>query len=277
MNSRIITDHPQFGRSLWLDNGVLELVIPLDWGIRIARLAYVGGENVFVEQSADMTDFTTPEGWRLRGGHRLWVSPESDADYYPDNDPVEYALTDKGVKLIQKPDPLLGVEKSMELTLEENRVRVLHGIKNVASSTVECALWTMSVMAPGGTERIPLPEVTPPAWTPRFSLTFWPYTDPADPRFRAGENELTVTHLPMERRFKLGVSHPARPVTFGRNGVVFSVDWDTESGSAYPDGGCSFETFFSRQMTEIETLSPLKTIAPGESAFHEERWELIRN
>ena len=59
-------------------------MVPLSYGIRIGHFALCGGENVFYEQPKDMTELTTPEGWRLRGGHRFWVAPESEKTYCPD-------------------------------------------------------------------------------------------------------------------------------------------------------------------------------------------------
>jgi hypothetical protein len=45
----------------------------------------------------------------------------------------------------------------------------------------------------------------------------------------------------------------------------------------YPDFGCSFETFTNAEILELETLGPLTTLAPGQSASHTERWSAHRN
>ena len=43
-------------------------------------------------------------------------------------------------------------------------------------------------------------------------------------------------------------------------------------GATYPDGGCNFEVFTNSDMIEIESLSPLAALAPGESISHLESW-----
>ncbi|MGL4554687.1 MAG: hypothetical protein ACRC33_26270, partial [Gemmataceae bacterium] len=47
-------------------------------------------------------------------------------------------------------------------------------------------------------------------------------------------------------------------------------------GAAYPDRGCNVETFTDADMLEMETLSPLVTLAPGEAVTHAEAWSLHR-
>jgi hypothetical protein len=45
-------------------------------------------------------------------------------------------------------------------------------------------------------------------------------------------------------------------------------------GAEYPDLGCGVECYTAGDFLELETLAPLVTLAPGESATHVERWSL---
>ena len=56
---------------------------------------------------------------------------------------------------------------------------------------------------------------------------------------------------------------------------LFIKTFDYVEGEKYPDLGCNFETFTNNEMLEIESLSPLKTLAPGESVSHTEHWYLV--
>jgi len=47
-------------------------------------------------------------------------------------------------------------------------------------------------------------------------------------------------------------------------------------GKNYPDNGCTFETYTNDVMLELETLSPLATIAPGGVALHKEEWAFYK-
>ena len=46
---------------------------------------------------------------------------------------------------------------------------------------------------------------------------------------------------------------------------------------AYPDFGCSFEMFTNADFLELETLSPLVELRPGQSVTHTENWSAHRN
>ncbi|MBP5467270.1 MAG: hypothetical protein J6Y43_06900, partial [Clostridia bacterium] len=74
-----------------------------------------------------------------------------------------------------------------------------------------------------------------------------------------------------------GVGHPAGAVTYEIGDTVFKKRIPLYAGKKYPDGGVSFETFVSDFMTEIEGLSPLKTLSPNKTATYTETWELLRN
>jgi hypothetical protein len=43
-------------------------------------------------------------------------------------------------------------------------------------------------------------------------------------------------------------------------------------GDSYPDGGMTYETFTDHAVMEIETLSPMAMMEPGEGITHEEQW-----
>ncbi|MCL2741947.1 MAG: DUF4380 domain-containing protein, partial [Oscillospiraceae bacterium] len=43
----------------------------------------------------------------------------------------------------------------------------------------------------------------------------------------------------------------------------------------YPDFGSSFETYTDGDFLEMETLSPMVTLGPGDSVSHSERWGLF--
>ena len=43
----------------------------------------------------------------------------------------------------------------------------------------------------------------------------------------------------------------------------------------YPDFGSNFEIFANDNFLELETLSPLLTVAPGDSIEHVEEWYLL--
>ncbi|PYJ52637.1 MAG: hypothetical protein DME82_16060 [Verrucomicrobia bacterium] len=71
-----------------LSNGTVELIVLADVGPRIISYRFIGGENQLHEVEADTGQLGRSD-FRLYGGHRLWVSPELESTYFPDNVPVE--------------------------------------------------------------------------------------------------------------------------------------------------------------------------------------------
>lgn len=273
MNVEVRTD-PFGGERLYARNGAVEFAVPLGYGIRVEHFAFCGGDNVFYRQPDGMRDLTTPDGWRLRGGHRLWLAPEGAKTYYPDNEPIRWERQGESIVLTQKADPWLCVRKQMVLSFEgEKGVRVLHRIENTGSSVLRCALWGISSMAPGGTERIRLPKRSG-GYDPLHHLSLWDYTSLGDPRAKYARDEIVLKHEALDEKYKIGVGHPEGAVRYTNKGVTFVLRYDIGQGQPYPDGGVSFETFLCRHMVEMETLSPLRGIAPGGSAEHTEHWEL---
>lgn len=51
---------------------------------------------------------------------------------------------------------------------------------------------------------------------------------------------------------------------------------DYEENALYPDRGCNCELFTMPGFLEVETLSPLKNIKPGDSIMHRENCSLAK-
>ena len=63
-------------------------------------------------------------------------------------------------------------------------------------------------------------------------------------------------------------------VTVKTKGLKFTLDFDYLEGERYPDFECNVESYTNNIMLEIETLSPLYELQPGETKTHVERWNL---
>ena len=56
--------------------------------------------------------------------------------------------------------------------------------------------------------------------------------------------------------------------------MIFELEFPVTDGVPYPDNNVSYETYMCDQMLEMESLSPLYSIAPGETREHTEVWHL---
>lgn len=270
-----IRDIPGRGRVLWLTDGKTELGVALDLGIRILHLSCAGMENLLYEQPEDLSDgLTTPEGWRIYGGHRYWIAPESEKCYYPDNAPVSYESIKNGVRLTQSDDPWLQVRKRLEIAfMEDGSIELHHSAENRSDDTVSYASWGVTTLDKGKA-LISFRRGAPDSYTPSRSISLWGDSSPIDPRIRFDGDAIFASHEPMDSAFKMGIFSPDGHAQLTNKGQQFILSFEAERGVAYPDGGCNFEVYMDRHVLELEALGQLRTLAPGERAEHWERWQV---
>ncbi|MGQ9662677.1 MAG: hypothetical protein ACUVWX_10145 [Kiritimatiellia bacterium] len=264
-----------------LANREVEVIATTDVGPRVIRFGFQGERNLF----AEIPDELGGQGertWKIRGGHRLWLAPEDRRrTYEPDNSPVKAEAMGSGVRIVQKPGKITGVEKCMEMSLapRRNQVRLKHILTNRSSVTVRLAPWALTVMAPDGMAIIPLP----PKISHKRRLThnqewsIWGYTDFADGRWTFGSRYIFFRHDRSRGPGKMGIAHHEGWVAYWLTGFLFVKRFGWIEGAVYPDGGVNFETFANEDFLELESLGPLVDLDQGASVQHEEVWELFRN
>jgi hypothetical protein len=266
-----------------VSNGTVELIVTGDVGPRIIRYGFPGGQNLFKEFAQQMGKSGESE-WQPRGGHRLWIAPEDPVKTYePDNSPVAIRVLEDGVEATGAAGPLTGLQKTMAVKLAAagTGVEVTHEIRNLGQQLYELAPWALTMLAPGGTGIHGFPPRGPHPQNLAASnpLVMWPYTDFTDPRWRLLSRYLVLHQDPENPAGqKLGSYNRRTWAAYLLHGDLFvkrvRVDRPV---SAYPDYGCSFETFTNAEFLEQETLAPLVKLEAGQTAAHTERWGLYAN
>jgi hypothetical protein len=275
------TEYLRLNDCLEITNGEARLVIPTTFGPRVLFYGLDGGDNVFGWHpgAAVETDLGT---WKPYGGHRLWVAPENmPLSYAPDNGPVEYATDGElSATLAQAADPRVGFRKEMKVTLDAagSGVNVEHKITNESGSAVNVAAWALSIMAPGGTVVIPNEPFQPygsDALLPVRSIALWPYTDFTDPRWSYEKEAIRLrVDDSVTTQQKIGVLNKLGWVKYEQPDSVFTKHTVFIADAVYPDLNSNFEVYTDGGFVEIESLSPLKRLEPGEFVEYQERWEL---
>lgn len=264
-----------------LTNGNIEVVITQDVGPRIIRCGFVKQRNLMAEYKKQQGR-TGEKQWKIRGGHRLWLAPESKRETYElDNSPIVIKPIAGGVKTIQPVGPVTGVQKTMEIRMADNKdvVSITHILTNRNRKAVTFSPWALTVMAPGGTAIIPLPKRIPHTGrlTHNQEWSLWGYTDFADGRWTLGSRYLLFRQDAKTGPGKLGIAHREGWVAYQLDKFMLVKNFDWIEGATYPDGGVNFETFSCEEMLEVETLGPLVTLKPGKSIKHVETWQLFKN
>ena len=275
-------DYITFGgwkNNLRLANERTELIITLDVGPRVISYRTAGGTNVFKTFDRQLGGTGETE-WLSRGGHRFWLAPEDPVlSYLADNSPVEHLiLSENEIETSTGPGKQLPIRKVMTVSLDasSSRVTVRHRAENQGREMVRIATWGLSVMAPGGTEIIPLPPLGehPRDLLPNRVMVLWPFTDMADPRWGWGRRFITLRQADAGPT-KLGLTHRERWIAYHRADSLFVKTIEFRDAAIYPDFGCNFETFTNEDMLEVEALGPLAELAPGDATEHTEYWQLF--
>jgi hypothetical protein len=264
-----------------LSNGDVRLVIPTEFGPRILFYGLDGSENVFGwhGEAAVETELGT---WKPYGGHRLWAAPENmPLSYAPDNSPVEVEIRDELTLVVTgEVTPATSFQKKLTITLDAtgSGVTVDHKIINLGESAIEISAWALTIMRPGGEAIVPnepFAGYSSDNLLPVRSLALWPYTDFTDPRWTF---EKDAIRLKCDQRFdtqqKFGVLNKQGWVGYQMVDVMFIKRFDFVDGAIYPDLNSNTEIYTAGGFVEVETLSPLRTVSPGDGIEYRERWEL---
>lgn len=272
-----------FENCLRISNGTAEIIVTTAVGPRIVFYGLAGGENILgLHPHAEVE--TALGRWKPYGGHRLWIAPENMPNSYaPDNDAVEYEISgDFAVRLIQPLEPVTNTQKEIEITLNEqgSGARIKHKITNRGAENIELSAWALTIMRGGGEAIVPNEKFEPygaETLLPVRNLTLWSYTDFTDPRWTFEKNAIRL-------RSDEGLHNPQKFGVLNRQGFVeyvwsdlkFTKKFEYADGAVYPDMNSNTEIYTAGSFIEVETLSPLKSLAPGEAVEHHEYWELAR-
>lgn len=262
-----------------LSNAHTEVLVTLDVGPRILSYKLTGGENI-LRVFPDQTGKQGEEGFKGRGGHRMWVAPENDRTYAPDNGPTKYELSEPNVVRAETPpDKKWQIRKEMTVSLaaDSSAVMIQHRATNEGAEPTSIASWGLTIMAPGGWEIIPQPPLGEHGkdFLPNRVIVPWTYTDFSDDRWKFGRRFWTLTPKADRPSTKMGFAHRERWVAYILGKQLYLKSFDYEDGATYPDLGCNYETFSKGDFIELESLSPLRTLGPGQTVSHTETWYLF--
>jgi hypothetical protein len=264
-----------------LSNGAVEVTVATDIGPRVVGYNFAGGENVLGEhpESSVTTEWGAFKPW---GGHRLWTAPEAwPRSYAPDNDPVEFEREgERSCRLVREVERNTQVRKELTVTLDEegSGVTLTHRVTNRGAWRVELGAWGLTIMRGGGVAVIPQEPYGPHPQNllPARPLVLWPYTDMSDARFSFGRRFVRLrSDESNEEPQKIGLANKVGWAGYVTGGTLFIKHFAYVDGATYPDYGCNNEFFTAGLFIEVESLSPLKQLEPGESIEHVERWHLF--
>ena len=275
-------NYKKYGECVSFEANDIKLLVTIELG---PRIIFYGkdNKNILFE---DLQDTTSKGGeffdknlsgkgiWHLYGGHRLWKSPEYMDTYYPDNSKVkvEY-LKDGSVCFTSDVEITTGLQKSIIIKMaNDGSLEVTQIMKNASKETIkDISAWGLTVLANGAKAEFNLSKEDT-GFLPNRNIVLWSYTDVNDERLTISNDKVLVEQKDIVQPIKIGL-YTENEVKAEVNGQLFSIRTDKKVGT-YPDFYCNYECYTNNYILEIETLSPLKTIAPNEEIVHKEYWAL---
>lgn len=272
--------YKNFGNCICLENDKLILMASLDFGPRIIYFGLKGEENILFEDNE--RNFTMDiEGygrWYAYGGHRIWKSPETVPEtYFPDNEKVNYLFEDNELELTQSVTPF-GKQFSLICIMnEDGSVNVESRIKNCLDKPQRFAPWSVTSLAPGGTEYIELCS-DETGFLPNRVISLWPYSKISDERFSLTDKTAVLKQdNNAEDAFKVGFNITSGSVRYINGTQTFVKCFEDYSSSYnYPDFSCNFETYTNKYFLECEITGDDREYMPYETAVIKEKWILKR-
>ncbi|HEX8734329.1 MAG TPA: hypothetical protein VF721_03335 [Pyrinomonadaceae bacterium] len=269
---------------LRLTGGEIELIVSTAYGPRILFYGFAGGENILGWHGEAKVETALGE-WRPYGGHRLWIAPENmPLSYAPDNSEVEYFIeNDLSARFVQPLENETKTQKEIVITIGEkgSEASVEHRITNRGDAETELSAWALTIMRGGGAAIIPQEPFKPYSGEnllPVRSAAFWSYTDLTDSRWHIEKDfiRLSVDENKPEPQ-KIGVLNRQGWTAYAWRELLFVKRFDFVETAVYPDMNSNTEVYTAGSFVEVESLSPLQKLAPGETLAYMERWQLFEN
>jgi hypothetical protein len=250
------------------------VIVTTSVGPRVLGL-FGGGENMLAVLPGSTIDRPGREPFRLLGGHRLWAAPEVPRiTYEPDDRACSVTEVEDGIR-VEAPADGAGLIKAIEVRPSEAGWIADHEIRNGSDAPIALAPWAITQLPLGGEVSVPASTDTTGPQADR-SLVLWPYTDPGDARLHLGLDDVRIDAAAGGRRLKIGVAPSKGFVSYRRDGDVFEKRIAVDPSASYPDRGAATQVFVCDEFCELESLGPLREVAPGAVARHRERWTLRR-
>lgn len=281
--------YENYGKCVQISNGIIDAAVTIECGPRIVRFGFVNEPNLLyndlerndVLRSDKITErYGGGAAFFYYGGHRAALSPDTMPDsYYPENDPVVYAIEPDGVSFSPARQKQNEMQLSLQILMGESSkdIMVVHAAKNLSREKQTRALAAATMVPGGGTIVIPQNTEDAAPEQPNRMVALWPCTDLHDSRMKLTNRFLFLRHEPGRTdRLRVGTNNLPGWIAYFTDGYTLVKRYVHNPQAVYPDAGCSCEGALCGSYAELQTLSPLYGLEPGEGIRHVENISIFR-
>lgn len=266
-------------RAVELRTRGLRLITLASRGPRIAHLGLPDGGNLL---------FWAPGkhrrgAWDLMGGHRVWVTrpgaDEAEETYSPDNQSCSVEIRRGGFSVTAAEDRNAKLVRRLTVrVLSSDRLHVQHSVTNTSDMLWSGGLWglTCTLPTPDTTYVVPLSDGS--KWDTASVTLFrqWGGGHAGsydDPQFTYSAESALVKSLGRENKRAYRTAAGIIALHDPSRDVLFAKCTPYQRGATYPlDSNLALYTGEKSFMVEMESMSPVATLKPGETLSHVETW-----
>lgn len=255
-----------------LQLGDVEMIVLAEVGPRIISLRVGDGPNLLYVDPATLGKGQGDRDWHIYGGHRIWVSPESEDAYAPDNARCTAQVQGGTLTLTTPVDPDTRLRKRLSISAQGNRFVVENAALNASEFLNQGAVWCLTCVVPQGAISFPWGsggnwDVKRIQWWNRWANH---RSDVRSRQYQPGPDLFVIR--PTGEEGKVGTHSPEGWLAYCRPDATFIKSFQPNMQADYPDGGCSVEVYTCAHFVEMETLSPQSIIYPGQEIVQREFW-----
>lgn len=259
----------------------LEMILPVGFGPRVAFFGRPQSENLlFWDDSGEMGR----GDWKLRGGHRVWVTrPQADEceeTYRADNEPCTVKLEGGRVEILGALDPVSQIQKGLRVEIvQEDCLRVEHFLVNRSPLLYSAGIWALSCTRPTAKTSYAFPLGDGSEWDTFRTVIFRKWAGQPgrvqDPQFQWEEDQLLLHPRGIANKRMLEAPHGVMGMHVPESGLTFARQAEYHPGAEYPRG-CNLAVYVGGDnfMVEMESMGPCQTLKPGGRLSHAEMWLL---
>lgn len=266
-------NYKNYGKCLRIANDVVEVIVTIEFGIRIVKYGFIGGKNHFRENILE-------DGCQNKnlGGHTFEYVTGKNIPFESLKSEVKYEIISQGVRFTQSIDNATYTQKIIEIIFEvdSSRVDVIHKVHSLNPFNINLSVCGVTSMDKGGIEVVPLSFKNDYNF-PNKSLMFWPYSNLKDSRVYLGEKYVAMKICETNiQDFRIGFDTGLDYALYYNDKELFVKRFFKKDGE-YPNKGCVYESFISKDVIEMRANSPIKCISFEECFEHRESWSLYKD
>jgi len=264
-----LIDYAGWKNCILLSNGIFEAVISTEIGPRILRYAEVGGANVLYldEFTAGQTEAPV---WRAYGGRRFDYHLNGELVLTVENSPVKYELGDDRVTFYLPNDEKTDISKEIMIRMcRRGGLEIKQTLINNGTEIVNISAASATRLQPGGL------AVTPWAKGDKV-ISLFKGQEVDNRRIKEGKELLFIQQDEVSKEeFEFGLLPSEQWCAYFNHGNMFIITCPVVEGDIKYVDQVNVAVRGLRNKFEIETRSPIYTLAAGERLTHTEVYNIF--